>query len=100
MTASAQLRTKAETWRIAAEVRWRIWDGEVVAYNGRSGHTHHFADFAGWVFAHLAAQPASADGLTQAAANDVELRSGAAPSATVERTLGLLRRLDLIERAP
>jgi len=89
---------QAETWRIAAEVDWRAWSGEIVAYNGRSGDTHHFADFAGWMFAQLAAQPASAAVLASAAADTVELRSGEAPQQTVERTLALFQQLDLLER--
>jgi len=89
--------TQPETWRIAAEVDWRAWPGEIVAYNGRSGDTHHFADFAGWLFARLAARPASAAALASAAADTVELRSGEAPRQTVERTLALFRQLDLLE---
>lgn len=87
----------AATWRIADGVDWRAWNGEIVAYNDRSGDTHHFADFAGWLFARLAAAPAGAGSLTAAATDAVELRCGA-PEATVERTLALFHKLDLLER--
>ncbi|MGH6976131.1 MAG: HPr-rel-A system PqqD family peptide chaperone [Stellaceae bacterium] len=85
------------TWRIAAAVDWRAWDGEIVAYNDRSGDTHHFADFAGWLFAQLAAAPADVPSLTAAAVDTVDLRCGA-PPATVERTLALFHKLDLLDR--
>lgn len=88
----------AETWRIASEVDWRSWNGEIAAYNGRSGDTHHFADFAAWLFSHLASQPADAATLAAAAGNALELRSGEPPRATVDRTLTMFRQLDLLER--
>src|SRR5215469_10366757 len=97
MTASLHPRDATGTWRIAAAVDWRAWDGEIVAYNDRSGDTHHFADFAGWLFARLAATPGDVPSLTAAATDAVELRSGA-PAATVERTLALFRKLDLLDR--
>ncbi|HYL49152.1 MAG TPA: HPr-rel-A system PqqD family peptide chaperone [Stellaceae bacterium] len=97
MTETTQSSETAGTWRIAAAVDWRAWDGEIVAYNGRSGDTHHFADFAGWLFARLATAPTDIPSLTAAATNAVELRCGA-PETTVERTLALLRKLDLLER--
>jgi PqqD family protein of HPr-rel-A system len=89
---------QTETWRIAVEVDWRSWSGEIVVYNGRSGDTHHFADFAGWMFARLAAQPASAAVLASAASDTVELRSGEASQQIVARTLVLFQQLDLLER--
>ena len=97
MTDPLQPSEATGTWRIAGAVDWRAWDGEIVAYNDRSGDTHHFADFAGWLFARLAATPADVPSLTAAATDAVELRSGA-PAATVERTLALFRKLDLLDR--
>ena len=97
MTATEQSSVQAGTWRIAADVDWRAWDGDVVAYSDRSGDTHHFADFAGWMFARLAAAPADVAALTTAAADTVELRCGA-PDEVIERTLVLFRKLDLLER--
>lgn len=96
MTDPSQPSEVTGTWGIAAAVDWRAWDGEIVAYNGRSGDTHHFADFAGWLFARLAAAPADIPSLA-AATDAVELRSGA-PAATVERTVALFRKLDLLDR--
>lgn len=97
MTAPPSPGPTDATWRIAAEVDWRGWDGEIVAYSGRSGDTHHFADFAAWLFARLAAEPADAAALAAAAARAIELRSGEPPRATVDRTLALFRRLDLLD---
>ena len=85
------------TWRIAEAVDWRTWNGEIVAYNDRSGDTHHFADFAGWLFARLATTPGDVPSLTAAATDALELRCGA-PTATVERTLALFHKLDLLDR--
>ena len=88
----------AETWRLGEGVRWRLWQDEAVVYNGRTGDTHHFADFAAWIFAQLAAGAATATELDRATAAAVELNAGADRRDTIERTLGLLARLELIER--
>ncbi len=90
--------TDGATWRVADQVRWRLWEDEAAVYNGRTGDTHHLADFTAWVFAMLCRGPASAMGLTRAAEAAVELRSGEAPGTAVGRTLALLRRLRLIEK--
>lgn len=97
MTEGAQSIETAGTWRIAATVDWRAWDGEIVAYNGRSGDTHHFADFAGWLFVRLVTTPTDIRSLTTAATEALELRSGV-PELTVERTLALFQKLDLLEQ--
>jgi PqqD family protein of HPr-rel-A system len=86
-------------WRVSGQARWRLWEDEAVIYNGRSGDTHHLADFAAWVFGFLSRGPASEAGLTRAAETQIELTSGKAPGDAIARTLDLLRRLDLIERA-
>jgi PqqD family protein of HPr-rel-A system len=86
------------TWRVTGQARWRLWEDEAVIYNGRTGDTHHLADFAAWVFAHLCRNPASEAGLARAAETAVELISGEAPGAAIGRTLALLHRLRLIER--
>ncbi len=86
-------------WRVAGEARWRLWEDEAVIYNGRSGDTHHLADFAAWVFGFLSRSPASETDVARAAETGVELTSGKAPGDAIARTLDLLRRLDLIERA-
>lgn len=97
MTDPLPLTDATGTWRIAQAVDWRAWNGEIVAYNDRSGDTHHFADFAGWLFARLAAAPGDVKSLTSAATDTLELRCGA-PAATVERTLALFHKLDLLDR--
>jgi PqqD family protein of HPr-rel-A system len=89
----------ATIWRLVDGMRWRAWEGEAVAYNDRTGDTHHFADFAAWIFARLCASSASAEDLERDAAESVELASGASIADTVERTLALLRRLEMIEPA-
>ena len=48
--------------RIGGFVQWREWDGEIVAYNDRTGDTHHFADLAAWLFRKLAEAPATKSG--------------------------------------
>ncbi|MGH6969640.1 MAG: HPr-rel-A system PqqD family peptide chaperone [Stellaceae bacterium] len=97
MTDPLHLSDATGTWRIAPAVDWRAWDSEIVAYNDRSGDTHHFADFAGWLFAQLATAPSDVPSLTAAAVDTVDLRCGA-PPATVERTLALFHKLDLLDR--
>jgi PqqD family protein of HPr-rel-A system len=89
---------EGETWRVAGQARWRLWEDEAVVYNGRTGDTHHLADFAAWVFATLCRGPASSPGLARAAEATVELLSGETPEAAIGRTLDLLRRLNLIEK--
>jgi len=90
---------EAGTWRLSPLVRWRLWQDEAVAYNDRTGDTHHFADFAAWVFARLSRKPESAAGLAQAAKTSVELRSSETHDAVIGRTLDLLWRLRIIEKA-
>lgn len=87
----------ATIWRLVDGMRWRAWEGEAVAYNDRTGDTHHFAEFAAWIFARLCDGPASAEDLERDASESVELASGASIADTVERTLALLRRLEMIE---
>ena len=42
--------TDAASKRIGSFVHWREWDGEIIAYNDRTGDTHHFADLSAWLF--------------------------------------------------
>ena len=99
LTLSQNDAIEAGTWRLSPRVRWRLWDDEAVAYNDVSGDTHHFADFAAWVFARLCQKPESAAGLAREAKTSVELRTGETPESVVGRTLELLWRLRLIEKA-
>jgi len=99
LTLSQNDAIEAGTWRLSPRVRWRLWDDEAVAYNDVSGDTHHFADFAAWVFARLCQKPESAAGLAREAKTSVELRSDETHDAVIGRTLELLWRLRLIEKA-
>ncbi|HLI22168.1 MAG TPA: HPr-rel-A system PqqD family peptide chaperone [Stellaceae bacterium] len=85
--------------RIPSCVQWRDWDGEIVAYNDRTGDTHHFADLAAWLFRKLAAAPASAEAIADAAAGEIELPARIDRGAAIARTLELFARLDLLEPA-
>ena len=51
--------TDAATRAIGSFVHWREWDGEIIAYNDRTGDTHHFADFSAWLLRRLTHAPAS-----------------------------------------
>jgi PqqD family protein of HPr-rel-A system len=85
--------------RIGSFVQWREWDGEIVAYNDRTGDTHHFADLAAWMFRLLATTSASADAIADAVGNEIELPATIDRDAAIARTLDLFARLDLIEAA-
>ncbi len=67
--------------RIGPAVQWRDWDGEIVAYNDRTGDTHHFADLAAWMFRLLIARTLDESGIHAAAEAEIELppRSTAMP---------------------
>ena len=98
-TASAPDPSLAAAWRLNPSVRWRLWQGEAVAYNGRTGDTHHFADFAGWAFAQLCDGPAKGDDLAREAADTIDLSAGGDLASVLRRTLALFLRLELIEAA-
>lgn len=87
------------TRRTGAFVRWRDWDGEIVAYNDRTGDTHHFADLAAWLFRLLAGGPLDDDAIAAAATREIELPAGVDRAAALQRALDLFARLELIEAA-
>jgi PqqD family protein of HPr-rel-A system len=89
--------TDAPVRRIGAFVLWREWDGEIVAYNERTGDTHHFADLAAWLFRLLALAPASDAAIEAAAVNEIELPATIDRARAIARTLDLFARLELIE---
>ncbi|HVA13822.1 MAG TPA: HPr-rel-A system PqqD family peptide chaperone [Stellaceae bacterium] len=91
--------TRQGARRIGAFVQWREWNGEIVAYNDRTGDTHHFADLAAWMFRLLATRAASEDAIAAAAASEIELPAAIDRAAAIARTLDLFARLDLIEAA-
>ncbi len=84
--------------RIGAFVQWREWDGEIVAYNDRSGDTHHFADLAAWLFCRLTRAALSDEAIAAAAASEIELPAAIDRAAAIARTLELFAQLDLLER--
>jgi PqqD family protein of HPr-rel-A system len=85
--------------RIGGFVQWREWDGEIVAYNDRTGDTHHFADLAAWLFRLLARTPADTAAIAAAAETEIELPASVDRAGALARTLDLFARLDLLEAA-
>lgn len=81
-------------------VEWRDWDGEIVAYNDRTGDTHHLADLPAWVFRRLAAAPASAEEIIAAARDEIDLAANTDHRAALTRSIDLLERLGLLAAAP
>jgi len=78
----------------------RSWDGEVVAYNDETGHTHHFMELAAWVFAQLQGHPMTEDDLVTVAASELELQADGNLGSSISSSLALFRRLGLIEESP
>jgi len=90
--------TGAATRRIGNFVHWREWDGEIVAYNDRSGDTHHFADLAAWLFRLLTRDAISDAAIAAAAACEIELPGSIDRDSALARTLDLFAQLDLLDR--
>jgi PqqD family protein of HPr-rel-A system len=91
--------TDAATKRIGSFVHWREWDGEIIAYNDRTGDTHHFADLSAWLFIFLTRAAANDAAIAAAVANEIELPAAIDRDAVIARTLDLFTRLDLLEAA-
>jgi PqqD family protein of HPr-rel-A system len=85
------------TRRIGSFVRWREWDGEIIAYNDRTGDTHHFADLSAWLFIRLTRSALSDAAIAACIADEVELPPAIDQGAVIARTLELFTRLDLLE---
>lgn len=86
------------TWRLAGEFRMHGWDGQIVAYDPRSGDTHCFDHVASAVLGRIAA----------AASTDAQLCDGLAPilggtaearADEIRLALEELERLRLVQRA-
>jgi PqqD family protein of HPr-rel-A system len=88
--------TDAASKRIGSFVHWREWDGEIIAYNDRTGDTHHFADLSAWLFRLLTRGAASEETIAAAAAREIELPPAIDQGAVIARTLDLFARLDLL----
>ena len=91
--------TAAATRRIGPFVHWREWGGEIIAYNDRTGDTHHFADLSAWLFRLLTRAPASDAAIAAAIEREIELPPAIDRDAVIARTLDLFTRLDLLEAA-
>lgn len=91
--------TDAAMKRIGSFVHWREWGGEIIAYNDRTGDTHHFADLSAWLFRLLTRAPASDAAIADAAAREIELPAAIDRDAVIARTIALFTRLDLLEAA-
>ena len=91
--------TDMATRRIGSFVHWREWDGEIVAYNDRTGDTHHFADLSAWLFRLLTRGAASDAAIAAAVASEIELPPAIDQAAVIQRTLDLFARLYLLEAA-
>jgi len=77
-------------------VLWREWDGDVVAFAGTSGATHHFTEFAAWLFVRIAAAPSTADELRAAAIDEVDITGDGTLDQSIDVTLRLLSDLLLV----
>ena len=89
----------AGCWRVSPHVLMRAWDGEVVAYNDVTGHTHHFMDLAAWVFEHLSARAMAETDLMAAAGVELEPQPGSDLAPAVRNSLAMFQRLSLLEAA-
>ena len=90
----------AVRWRVARHVLMRCWDGEVLAYNDVTGHTHHFMDLAAWMFEQLAAHAQAEAELLAVAVAELELPKGGDLAASVRNSLRLFERHSLLEAVP
>jgi PqqD family protein of HPr-rel-A system len=86
-------------WRVSSHVLMRAWDGEVVAYNDVTGHTHHFMDLAAWTLERLSMGAMAEGELMAAAAAELEPEPGSDLATSVRNSLVLFQRLSLLEAA-
>jgi PqqD family protein of HPr-rel-A system len=93
------LAPPAARWLLADDVLWRTWDGEVIAYSGMTGSTHHFTEFAAWLFLRLAAAPSTVGELCADAGAEVELTGDGTIEQSVADTLRSLSDLLLATKA-
>lgn len=77
----ARLTDTSTKWRVPsdADLRWRIWEDEVVVFHPPSGDTHLLNPLAAEVLQYLTEQPADAYQLAAHLARDKD-SDGAAPS--------------------
>jgi PqqD family protein of HPr-rel-A system len=91
----------AVKWRPVAseDICWREWDGELVAYSGRTGNTHLLNPLSGLVLRQLAEarSPLSSQELTESIRQSESLESGISLIEAIETVVAELERLGLVE---
>lgn len=83
-----------------ADLRWRIWDQQVVVFHPPSGDTHILNPLAAEALRHLGDGPASAGQLTEHIAALFELQADGELHRQMEQCLTQFAELGLIEPAP
>jgi PqqD family protein of HPr-rel-A system len=87
-------------WQLAAHVLVRTWDGEIVAYNDETGHTHHFMEIAAWILEGISARAMTEGDVMAAAAAELEPPAEGELAASIRSSFALLQGLGLIEAVP
>jgi PqqD family protein of HPr-rel-A system len=91
----------AVKWRPVSseDICWREWDGEVVAYGGRTGNTHLLNPLSGLVLRQLAeaCSPLSLQELTESIRQRESIESGIPLIEAIETIIAELERLGLVE---
>jgi PqqD family protein of HPr-rel-A system len=87
-------------WHVAPHVLVRAWEGEIVAYNDETGHTHHFMDVAAWILERLSAHAMTELDVMAAATTELEPETEGDFARSIRSSLSLLQGLGLIEAAP
>jgi len=84
-------------WITPAGVRWRQWEGEVVAYHPGSGDTHLLSPIAGAVLEAVAGGAHDEVAIVAAVAARLDLNDNDGLAAMVEEAIATLARLGLLE---
>jgi len=87
-------------WTVPPGVRWRAWEGEVVAFHPGSGDTHLLAPIAGALLEAVASGITSKEALLRHVAHHLDLPSDDALAAIVEEALATLVRRGLLSEDP
>lgn len=89
-----------DAWHVASHVLVRAWDGEIVAYNDETGHTHQFLELAAWALERLSGSAMTEHDLMMAAAAELELEATGDLVNSLRNSIALLRGLGLIQGPP
>lgn len=87
-------------WYVAPHVLVRAWEGEIVAYNDETGHTHQFLELAAWALERLSSSAMTERDLMVAAAAELELEAAGDLVSSLRNSIALLQGLGLIEASP